>query len=216
MSNVALMKAVLLILVLMAFPRMGLSFQSQVLEFEVKIFQIPAYQSIVSSVPSLPKEEGVVRGIRGTRTGGYITGFFPDGIVLIETDLCNNHEDIIQVIRKKVLSARPDWVQILPLADVQVRFDRDSLGGVAGGRTYAQRHKHLEIGYDFEAIPLAVSDEEIVVKIIFILKETTGEDKILLDQTFGLKFAKTLIVGFPTNDDSGRGTLFWLACSIKD
>jgi len=216
MRNVTYLKAALLLLGLMVFPLMGLSFQTQELEIEVKIFQVPAYQYIVKSEPLPQAKEGVVGGIRGTKTGGYVTGFFPDGIILFETDLYRNHEDIIKVIRERAMSARPDWVNILSVADEQVRFDRDLTGGVAGGHTYPQRHEHLEINFDFDVTPLAVSDEEIIIKTIFILKETAGEDKILLDQTFGLKFAKTLIVGFPTNDDKGRGALFWLAFSIID
>jgi hypothetical protein len=63
------------------------------------------------------------------------------------------------------MSSRPDWVNILQVADVQVRFSGDSLeGGVIGGRNYRQRHKHLEIDYDFKARPLVVNDEEIVIK----------------------------------------------------
>lgn len=217
MHNVTYMKATLLISSLLLFPLLGISFQTQVQEVDVKIFQVPALQKIVKSEPSPPTEEGVVGGIRGTMTGGYVTGFFPDGIILFETDLKLNHEDIIMSIRERVMSSRPDWVRILPVADIQVSFSRDNLeGGVVGGRNYPQKNKHLEIDYDFKAIPLLVSDEGIVVKVVFCLKTTSGEDKVLLDQVIALKADKTFVVGFPTNDDSGRGTLFWLASSINE
>ena len=217
MHNVTYMKATLLILSLLAFPLLGISFQTQVQKIDVQIFQVPAFQTIVKSEPSPPAEEGVVKAIRGTKTGGYLTGFFPDGIVLFETDLKQNHEDIIKSIKERVMSSLPDWVKVLPVADVQVRFSGDSLeGGVMGGRNYSQRNKSLNVDYDFKARPLVVSDEEIVVKAIFCIKGSSGEDKVLLDQAIALKADKTLIVGFPTNDESGRGTLFWLAFSISE
>lgn len=215
MHNLTLMKATLLILNLLASPMLGISFQTQVQKIDVKIFQVPAVQIIVKNEPSPPAEEGVVQGIRGTQTGGYVTGFFPDGIVLFETDLKLNHEDIIKSIRERAMSSCPDWVKILSVADVQVRFSSLE-GGVMGGRNYPQRHKHLEIDYDFQARPLVISDEEIVIKVTFSLKRPSGEDKVLLDQAIALKADKTLVVGFPTNDDSGRGTLFWLAFSINE
>ena len=214
MHKVSTAKATLLILSLLAFPLLGITFQTQVQKFDVKIFQVPAFQTIMKSEP-MPQEEGVVGGIRGTKTGGYVTGFFPDGIVLFETDLKLNHEGIIKSIRERTMSSRPDWVNILPVADVQVSFSRDNLeGGVTGGRNYPQRNKSLEVDYDFKAIPLMANDEEIIIKAIFSLRESSGKYRVLLDQTIALKVDKTLVVGFPTNDDSGRGNLFWLAFSI--
>jgi hypothetical protein len=72
----------------------------------------------------------------------------------------------------------------------------------------------LEVDYDLLVTPMVVSDEETVLKLVICLKDDSGEEKVLLDQTVALKADKTLVVGFPTNDESGRGTLFWLACSI--
>ena len=217
MHKVIVMKGTLLILSLLASPILGTSSQTQIQEVDVKIFQVPAVQIIVKNEPLPHAEEGVVTGIRGTQTGGYVTGFFPDGIILFETDLKQTHGDIIKSIRERAMSSRPDWVNILQVADVQVRFNRDSLdGGVMGGRNFRQRHKHLEIDYDFKARPLLVTDEEIVIKVVFSLRGSSEEDKVLLDQTIALKADKTLVVGFPTNDDSGRGTLFWLAFSINE
>ena len=217
MHNVTLMKATFLILSLLAFPLLSMSFQTQVQKIDVHIFQVPAVQAIVKNEPSPPAEEGVVQAIRGSKTGGYITGFFPDGIVLFETDLKQSHEDIINSIKERVMSSLPDWVKILPVAKVQVRISKDHLeSGVTGVRNYPQRYKNLEIDYDFKVRPLVISDEEIVIKVIFSLKGSSGEDKVLLDQAIALKADKTFVVGFPTNDDSGRGTLFWLAFSISE
>ncbi len=216
MHKITYMKATLLIMCLLAFPILSISFQGQTQEIEVQIFQVPAVQTIVKSEP-MPQEEGVVRGIKGTKTGGYITGFFPDAIILFETDKKQNQKDIINSIRERAMSSRPDWVNILPVADVHVKFRRDSLeGGVMGGSSYPQRYKHLEIDYDFKAIPLMANDEEIIIKVIFSLKESSGEDNVLLDQAIALKADKILCVGFPTNDESGRGTLFWLALSLTE
>ena len=65
MHNVIVMKGTMLILGLLASPMLGISYQAQVQEVDVKIFQVPAVQTIVKSEPSPPAEEGVVGGIRG-------------------------------------------------------------------------------------------------------------------------------------------------------
>ena len=208
-------KAGLLVLVLLTISLLGLSFQTQVLE--IKIFQVPPVQGTVKNEPSPPVEEGVVGGIRGTMTGAYVTSFFPDGAVILESEVLHNNEEIIGLIKEKVMSSLPDWVRILPVADVQVKFNEEGLEGVATeGKKYPQRHKHLEIDCDIDVVPFAVRDEEVVINAVFRLKDTNKQEKILFDHTVGLKFSKTLIVGFPTNDESGRGTLFWLACSIVE
>jgi hypothetical protein len=38
----------------------------------------------------------------------------------------------------------------------------------------------------------------------------------LLEQTLGIKYARTLLVGFPLNDNGARGTVYWLALSIEN
>jgi hypothetical protein len=212
MRSLSDIKATLLIISLSALPLPGISIQAQAQKIDVKIFQVPAFQSIIKTEPSTPAEEGVVGGIRGTKTGGYVTGFFPDGIVLFETYLKTSREDIKKAIKERVMPSLPDWVQILPVADAQVILSGERPeGAVVNSKIHPQRNKHLHVDYGFKATPLVLGDEETVLKLVFSVNDASGEKKVLLDQPVALKADKTLVVGFPTNEESGGGTLFFIS-----
>jgi len=204
---------------LISITQIGMSLENQNLNLKVSIFQVPPYQGIVKSESTLPTEEGVVGGIRGSVIGGYITTSFPEGIVIFESGIFQSNTDIIRFIKDKTKSTFPYFVGILPIADVLILVNAENLEiSIAEEQVYPPRNKHLIVDYLLKVLPLSIQNEEAVFKFRFSAKykETKGDKKKLLDQIFGVKFRRTLLVGFPTNEDRGRGVVYWLAFSFED
>jgi hypothetical protein len=212
-------KVFLTIFVLVSLSYTGKSNQSKDLKMKVGIFQIPPYQSVVWNEPSPKTKEGVTGGIRGTMTGGNVTGSFPDGIVLCETDRFPNNEDLYKVIKEKVKF--PDLTRILPVGNIYFLIDTTKLDATVIDKEvemYPSRRRHLMKEFSLQFMPVAVEGGEAVIDVKFSVQidEDEPDKKKLLDQTFGVPHSRTLLVGFPTNDERGRGTVYWLAFSIEN
>ncbi len=210
---------VLCTIILFALFSLGMSYRNPGLNLKVRIFQIPPHQSITKILPSPPAKEGEVTGIYGERIGGNVTATFPNGIVLLETDLFQSNDDLIREIKEKVSFCCEKVLSILPVAEEDMLVDEVSLFiPLRGGKIYRQRNSHLYVDYSLGIQPLSIQDEEAILKIRFSAKYKVaeGDKKKLLDQTFGLKYSRTLIVGFPTNGNHRRGTVYWLALSFED
>lgn len=205
----------LLIVFLFSITKVGMLLDNENLNLKIRIFQVPPWQSIVMSVPTPPGEKGV----KGSMRGGNVTASFPNGIVLFETDLPQSNEDIIRFIKEQTRFTFPDFVNILPVADVYIRVDTENLKtSIIGERKYPPRNKHLITDYTLQVLPLSIQNEEAVFKFGFFAKYKVaeGDKKKLLDRTLGVAYSKTLIVGFPTNDNTGRGAVYWLVFSFED
>lgn len=212
-------KVFLIIIVLDLFSYAGESNQRKDLKMKIGIFQIPPYQSVVWNEPSPKTEEGVAGGIRGKQIGGNVTGSFPDGIVLLETDIFPNNEYLFNVIKEKVKF--PNLTRILPVGNIYFLIDAAKLDAKVIHEElerYPSRHRHLMKEFSLQFMPVAVESEEAVIDVKFSIQTVEGEPdkKKLLDLTFGVPHSRTLLVGFPTNGETGRGTVYWLAFSIEN
>jgi hypothetical protein len=152
-------------------------------------------------------------------TGGNVTGSFPDGIVLFETDIFPDNEDLFSVIKEKVKF--PNLTRILPIGNIYFLVDTEKLEATVINEEvemYPSRRKHLMREFSLQFMPVTVESEEAVIHVIFsVQKDENNPDKMkLLDQTFGVPSFRTLLVGFPTNDEGGRGTVYWLAFTIEN
>lgn len=205
----------LLIVFLSSITKVSVLHENENLKLKVCIFQVPPWQSVIMSVPTPPGEKAV----KGSMRGGNVTARFPNGIVVFETNLSQRNKDIIRFIKEQTRFILPDFVNILPVADVYIRVDTENLKTpIIGGLMYPPRNKHLIIDYTLQVLPLLIQNEEAVFKFGFFAKYKVveGDKKKLLDRTLGVAYSKTLIVGFPTNDNTGRGAVYWLVFSFED
>lgn len=205
-----------LIFLLISISQTGIPDENQNLNLKVSIFQIPPIQSIVKSESSTRAKEG---GIVGEQIGGAVTSSFPDGGVLFKSDIFHSNTDIIRFIKSKTRSTFPEFVSILPIADLRILVNTENLKtSITEEKVYPQRNKHLIVDYLLQVLPLSIQNEEAVFKLRFSAKYKVaeGDKKKLFDQILGLVYSRTFIVGFPTNDNSGRGTVYWLAFSFED
>jgi hypothetical protein len=208
----------LIVTFLFSFPLISIPNQNQDVKLKVRIFQVPRIQSITWNVPA---PEG---GVKGMTVGGDVTVTFPDGIVLLETDMDKNDIELFKVIKEKVKFSCPDVVGILPIKSLIFDINRESMEvSLVKEELYPQ--KPLKTDYSFNISPVSIGSEEIVLKLEFITqdkrspanKEDEGRTKRkLLEHTLGIKYARILLVGFPSNDNGARGTVYWLALSIEN
>ena len=212
-------KVFLTIMVQVSFSYTCESNQSKDLKMKVGIFQIPPWQIIVKSEPAPNTKERDLGVIRGTQTGGPLTVYFPDGIVLCKTDRSLDNEDLYKVIKEKVKF--PNLTRILPVGNIYFLIDTENLDATVIDEEveiYPPRRRHLIKEFSLHFMPVAIESEEAVINMKFSVQtdQNTPDKKKLIDQTFGVPFSRTLLVGFPTNDETGRGTVYWLAFSIED
>ena len=80
---------------------------------------------------------------------------------------------------------------------------------VEGEGLYPKTYGHG--GNLLHVLPLAIEKEEVIFRVKF-----QGFEKKLLDQTIGVKFSKTLLVGFPSNYFGSRDAVYWLVFSFED
>lgn len=207
------------ILIIILMSNMGMSYPKEYSRLKVSIFHIHPYQYIVKNLPSPPVEEGVLSGIQGTKTGGHTTGFFPDGIVLIETGLFQSNEDLIRVIKDKVMFSCPDWVNIVPISETSFHVNTKKLEvSVINEEFFKPPPRYFVRKILLNVQPLSIKNEEAVikVKVKFSTQLKPTEKKELLDQAFLIKIPRTLLVGFSATDEGKRGAIYWLAISFED
>lgn len=216
------LKRILFILtVLSAASTMVLS-QSQKLKLHVKILQVPPIQTVTKSVPSTQAKEGEVVAVSGLRTGGPVTQDFPDGMFMFETEINQSGEDLVQLINEKASTVFPVPVNILPVAEISFLIDHETFE-----TSLFQEKIHplplfeekLSIDYKLQvqAFPFSLKDGEVAVKSTFSAKYkiNEGRRKLLFDQIVGIKSNRMLVVGFPSNDEYRRGTIYWLAFYLE-
>lgn len=198
-------------------PWVGMSQQTQDLKIMVSIFQIPPFQTVIFNEPTQKEKEGEVGGIRGEMTSGNVTCYFPDGIVSFETNNFSDKKEIYRIIKEKVRFT--DITGILPIEDIYFLVNSKNYeASVIKEEMYPSKHKHLMKELSLHFTPLMIEEDELIVNVKFSAQtaEESPDQKKLLDYTIGAKFSKTLLVGFPTNEEGGRGTVYWLAFSVKD
>ena len=163
---------------------------------------------------SYPTKEG---GIRGEVIGGNVTASFPDGIVLLESDLYQNNLDIVKFIKEKVkfsglgekvkISSIGAWSVGIPknleayLEELKRKKEKENVG-----IQYVKRYEP----YVLAISPLFVQKGEVILRIKFHNFEK------LLNQTIAVKLSRTLLVGFPSHVMGRREAIYWLVFSFED
>ena len=136
--------------------------------------------------------------------------------MLLEVDLSQDHNDLFESIKERV--SFPEITKILPIADVYflVEAERLEASGI-NEETYPPYAEHLKKEFSLHFTPISIEEDHMVTNIKFSVQtdEKTPNKKKLLDNTFRVPFSRTLLIGFPTNDETGRGTVYWLAFTIE-
>ncbi len=196
----------LVLFFLISTAQIGMPPEDEYQNLRVRVFRILPFQG---SVKSYPAKEG---GIRGVVSGGNVTAFFPDGIVLLETDLYQNDEDLVRFIKEKVkFSGLGEKVKISKVEHSNHTITKDRYIAIKENEEGKAVHLTRYGQYLLSIRPLSIEGRREVILSV----EFRNHEK-LLDQTIGVRFSKTLIIGFPTNEKGSRGTVYWLALSFED
>ncbi len=191
--------------------QVGVSLEDGWLNLKVRIFRILPFQTIVKA-KSISIKDGKVGGIQGGIIRENVTASFPDGIVLLETDLNQDNADLDRLIKEKVkFSCLSKRVGISQVDTLNISINAKNFETFIAGEGLYPKIMYGHGGYRLIVVPLAIEKDELILRVKF-----QGFEKKLLDQTIGVKFAKTLLVGFPSKDFGGRGAIYWLAFSFED
>jgi len=191
----------------------------------LKIYEVPAYQSILSGEKT---ENG---GLKGTMIGGNVTATFPDGIVLLDSDLGKDASDSIveDYIKSKVLFGCREIVSILPVAKHKFELNPLSLESKRIKEELSD-FKGNGLNYEIKIKPQFISDNEIILSLQFIKEmerikpfellafgkyEREFERKMILNQTFGFKLFKNYFIGFLDHSGKSKGNVYWISIFIE-
>jgi len=184
------------------------------IKVQVRVFEIPMIQSIGAR-----EYTG-----KGGFMGGDITEAFPDGMLIIPTELENETKDvlIIQVIQNKVNfgidKIYQNAVSVSPLGIHSFQFMKNSLEAKESKGQIDE--SKINLYYELSIAPKAIEDKELLVKIRFMVgwhSEPGGRLStrmawdVMDPTTIGLAYSKWLLIGFPSHDYGPRGTIYWLA-----
>jgi len=211
MRKIKIIDCFLVLFFLILVNQVGMPLEDEFLNLKVRVFRIQPFQG---GVKSYPTKEG---GVRGEVSGGNVTAFFPDGIVLLETDLYQNDEDLIKFIKEKVkFSGLGEKVEIFSIGAW-------SLGIPKNLEAYLEELKRKEEKevdstvyvksyepYLLSISPLLVQRGEVILRVVFHNFER------LLNQTIAVKLRRTLLVGFPSHVKGRREVAYWIVFSFED
>lgn len=163
--------------------------------------------------------------ITKVRVEGDLTVVFPDGIVLLQTELAHMASDsaVIQAIRDRVYFGRDNIkatrVSVEDLKKVHLRFDRSHSSKEV--RFDKEISSHSKENYRLRTSIKSVEEDEIIMNISFDSGWSSFGGRLgvgiigtIFDQTIALSENKILLIGFPSHDKGPRGTVFWLAISV--
>ncbi len=181
------------------------------LNLKVRVFRIQPSQG---SEKSYPAKEGV------TRSGvsrGNVKAFFLDGIVLLETVLYQDDEDLIRFIKEKMtFSDLGEKVEISSMGAWRLRIPKNL-------EAYLEELKRKE-GKEVEEIvwvksyePYRLSISPLLVKRgDVILRVSFHNFERLLYQTIAVKLRRTLLVGFPSHVKGRKEVAYWIVFSFEN
>jgi hypothetical protein len=189
------------------------------LDVYICVYKIPRIQNWEAKISDGSGE------VTKVRVEGDLTAVFPDGIVLLQTELAHMASDsaVIQEIRGQVYFGRENIkatrVSVEDLKEVHLRFDRSHLFEEVQFDKEISSHSR-EI-YRLRASVKSVEEEEIIMNISFDSGWRSFGGRLgtsiigtIFDQTIALPENRMLLVGFPSHDKGPRGTVFWLAISV--
>jgi hypothetical protein len=189
------------------------------LDVYMRVYKIPRVQNWESKTPD--GNGDVVR----IRVDGDLTAVFPDGIVLLQTDLSPMASDsaITQVIKGRVYFGGNNFkatrLRVEDLKKVQLRFDKSHLSEEV--RFEKEISSHSREIYRLRTSIKSVEGDETIMNVSFDSgwssfggRLGTSISGTIFEQTIALPEYKIFLIGFPSHDKGPRGTVFWLAISV--
>jgi len=189
------------------------------LDVYLRVYKIPRVQYWAMELPVDNGETTLVR------VDGDLTAVFPDGIVLLQTDLSPmaSNSAITQVIKERIYFGGNNFkatrIKVEDLKKVQLRFDKSHSSEEV--RFEKEISSHSKEDYRILADIRSVEEDEIIMNVSFDSGWSSfgggfggGFIGTIFEQTIALPEHKILLIGFPSHDKGPRGTVFWLAISV--
>lgn len=192
-------------------PISGFPTQIHHLKLSAKVYAVPPWQGI--RVGTLEKSQ--VSAIN-------VTTKFPDGIVLISTDILSLDRD--ELVEKRIRENLSRGGTTLPWkGEIGLVTDYNLFKGqefTLEGGSYRNQRKIMMgdlRGTDLKITfcPLESSGAELITKIRFeeARHSSLGGEiyMILIDRTFGIPLSRVYLIGFPSMKGGGGSTVYWIA-----
>jgi len=189
------------------------------LDVYLRVYKIPRVQYWAMELPVDNGETTLVR------VDGDLTAVFPDGIVLLQTDLSPmaSNSAITQVIKERIYFGGNNFkatrIKVEDLKKVQLRFDKSHSSEEV--RFEKEISSHSKEDYRILADIRSVEEDEIIMKVRFDSGRSSFGGRLgtsiigtIFEQTIALSENKILLIGFPSHDKGPRGTVFWLTISV--
>ncbi len=189
------------------------------LDVYIRVYKIPRVQYWAMELPEDNGETTLVR------VDGDLTSVFPDGIVLLQTDLSPmaSNSAITQIIKGRIYfggnNFRATRIRVEDLKKVQLRFDKSHSSEEV--RFEKEISSHSREIYRLRTSIKSVEEDETIMNVSFDSgwssfggRLGTSISGTIFDQTIALPEHKILLIGFPSHDEGPRGTVFWLAFSV--
>lgn len=189
------------------------------LSVNIKVYKIPRVQYWSMELPGDNGDSTLIR------VDGDLTMVFPDGVVLLQTDLSPvaSNSAITQAIKERIFFGGNNFkatrVRIENLKEVQLRLDNShSFEEVQFDKKITENSRER---YRLRTIAKFVAEDEIIMEIRFDSGRSSygghissGIIRTVFDQSVILSENRILLIGFPSHDKGPRGTVFWLAISV--
>jgi hypothetical protein len=189
------------------------------LDVYIRVYKIPRVQNWESKISDGNGD------ITRVRVEGDLTAVFPDGIVLLQTDLSPLASDsaVAQAIRDRVYFGRDNIkatrISVEDLKEVHLRFDKSHSSEDV--RFDKEISSHSKENYRLRTSVKSVEEDEIIMNVSFDSGWSSFGGRLgtsiigtIFEQTIALSENKILLIGFPSHDKGPRGTVFWLAVSV--
>ncbi len=189
------------------------------LDVYIRVYKIPRVQNWAME---LPEDNGETTSVR---VDGDLTAVFPDGIVLLQTDLSPmaSNSAITKVIKERIYFGGNNFkatrLRVEDLKKVQLLFDKSHSSEEV--RFEKEISSHSREIYRLRTSVKSMEEDEIIMNVSFDSgwssfggRLGTSISGTIFEQTIALPEQKILLIGFPSHDKGPRGTVFWLAISV--
>jgi hypothetical protein len=189
------------------------------LDVYIRVYKIPSVQKWEAKISD--EKGGIVR----VRVEGDLTAVFPEGIVLIQTELAHvaSNSAINQAIRDRVYFGSHNFeaerISVLELKKIHFCFNKSH--SFEEARFDREISSHSKENYRLSTSVKSVKEDEFILNIRFKSGRSSfgggigsGYIGTILDHTFAVSEHKISLIGFPSYDKGPRGTVFWLAISV--
>jgi hypothetical protein len=190
------------------------------LDVYIRVYKIPRIQNWTMEL------SGENADVTNVRVDGDLTAAFPDGIVILQTDLSPMASDsaITKVIKKRVFFGGNNFkatrVRAENLKTVHWRLDKTHSSEEVEFEKEVSTHSTED--YGLGASVKSMKENEIIMHISFDSGWSSSGGRLgvsiggtIFDRTIVLPEHKILLIGFPSHDKGPRGTVFWIAVSAN-